>query len=120
MLSNLKTYLRDSLPTKYQVPIKYWYGWARRSLEPEMKLLSLVVKSNALVIDIDRTLSHFLAEKKLHKSKKKKIIEIIKKISDKKSLDKYLMKPDKLFMNYSTLYILVDRFRVPVKNLFLV
>lgn len=52
MLSNLKTYLRDLLPTKYQVPIKYWYGWARQSLEPEMKLLSLVVKSNDLVIDI--------------------------------------------------------------------
>jgi len=50
--NNLKTHLRDLLPKRYQVPAKYWYGQLRGTLEGEMKLLELIVRSHDRVIDI--------------------------------------------------------------------
>lgn len=52
MSKDLKTLFRDLLPMRYQVPMKYWYGWARRALEAEMKFLEVIVQNNDLVIDI--------------------------------------------------------------------
>ncbi len=52
MGSILKTRLRDSLPLKYQVPMKYWYRWFRGSLEKEMALLPFVVENQSRVLDI--------------------------------------------------------------------
>ena len=52
MFSSLKSGLRDLLPLRYQVPLKYWYGAAQRTLEPEMKLLGLILKNDDRVIDI--------------------------------------------------------------------
>lgn len=43
---------RDLLPRRYQVPAKYWYNKARGTLEPEMKLLSLIVQRHDRVIDV--------------------------------------------------------------------
>jgi FkbM family methyltransferase len=48
----LKTKLRDILPKKLQVPAKYWYGWIGGALEPEMKLLDLIVRPSDKVIDV--------------------------------------------------------------------
>ena len=52
MFSNLKTAVRDVLPMRYQVPLKYWYSAVRRTLEPEMRLLSLILKNDDRVIDV--------------------------------------------------------------------
>jgi FkbM family methyltransferase len=52
MYSTLKSGLRDLLPMRYQVPLKYWYSAVRRTLEPEMKLISLILKNSDRVIDI--------------------------------------------------------------------
>ena len=48
----LKTILRDAMPAKLQVPLKFFYSQARGWLEPEMALLSKLVKAEDLVIDI--------------------------------------------------------------------
>ena len=47
-----KTHVRDLLPTRYQVPAKYWNGWLRGGLEPEMTFLSSLVKSHDRVVDV--------------------------------------------------------------------
>lgn len=52
MFNRIRTGLRDLLPKRYQVPIKYWYGVLSRTLEPEMKLLGLILKNDDRVIDI--------------------------------------------------------------------
>jgi len=52
VIDSLKTHLRDLLPKRYQVPAKYWYGWLRSTLEPEMKFLDIIVRSDDRVIDI--------------------------------------------------------------------
>ena len=52
MFSNLKTRARDLLPKRYQVPAKYWYGWFRGSLEPEMAILGSLVCSQDRVVDV--------------------------------------------------------------------
>ncbi len=52
MLNSLKTQLRDLLPKSYQVPAKYWYGWLRGGLEPEMKCLRSLAGDQDLVIDV--------------------------------------------------------------------
>jgi len=52
LLSMLKTFLRNSLPLRFQVPLKYFYSHARGWLEPEMFLLSNLVRSGDRVIDI--------------------------------------------------------------------
>ena len=48
----LKTTFRDVLPGRLQVPSKYFYSKARGWLEPEMALLSKLVKPGDRVIDI--------------------------------------------------------------------
>lgn len=48
----LVTKIRDGLPMRHQVPIKYWYCWARRRLEAEMAYLPLIVKPNDRVVDV--------------------------------------------------------------------
>jgi len=52
MSKNIKAFLRDLLPKKYQVPVKYWNDWQRGTLEEEMKLLKLIVRGNDRVIDV--------------------------------------------------------------------
>lgn len=48
----LRTRIRDALPPGLQVPAKYWYGWARRALEPEMQLLGRIVRRGEHVVDV--------------------------------------------------------------------
>lgn len=48
----LKTTLRDAIPASLQVPLKFFYSQARGWLEPEMALLSKLVKAEDRVIDI--------------------------------------------------------------------
>lgn len=52
MSKGLKTVIRDLLPERYQVPLKYWYGWLRGGLEEEMSFLPLLVGQGDRVIDI--------------------------------------------------------------------
>lgn len=52
MIGFIKTYIRDLLPARYQVPVKYFYNWLRGDLEEEMSFLNLVVKRQDHVIDI--------------------------------------------------------------------
>jgi FkbM family methyltransferase len=52
MLNFLKIKIRDLLPKKHQVPIKYWYSWIGGKLEPEMKLLESIVLRSDKVIDV--------------------------------------------------------------------
>lgn len=52
MLNNLKNIARDSLPMRYQVPVKYWYNRLRGTLEKEMDLLATMVNANDRVIDV--------------------------------------------------------------------
>lgn len=37
---------------RYQVPAKYWYGWMRGALEPEMRFLGSLVHAGDLVVDV--------------------------------------------------------------------
>lgn len=48
----MKTYVRDLLPLKYQVPAKYMYGRLRGSLEKEMALLPLIVRNHCHALDV--------------------------------------------------------------------
>lgn len=50
--NKLKNLIRDFIPMKYQVPIKYYYNWVNATLEPEMKILEYLVKKNDHVIDV--------------------------------------------------------------------
>lgn len=52
MFNKLKNLVRDLLPKNYQVPVKYFYGSLRGTLEDEMKLLKFLVRSHDHVIDI--------------------------------------------------------------------
>ncbi len=52
MINNFKTYARDLLPRRFQVPVKYWYCWLLGSLEPEIKILGLLVGPNDHTIDV--------------------------------------------------------------------
>lgn len=52
MLQWIKSAIRDALPARYQVPVKYFYGALRRELEPEMALLPMLVRKGAHVADI--------------------------------------------------------------------
>lgn len=49
---NLKIWIRDFLPPKYQVPIKYWHNKLYGNLEKEMNFLPWIVKNNCNVVDI--------------------------------------------------------------------
>ena len=52
MSKGLKTVIRDLLPERYQVPLKYLYGWLRGGLEEEMRFLPVLVGQGDRVIDI--------------------------------------------------------------------
>lgn len=52
MLETMKTTIRDALPSRYQVPLKYLYSKLRGDLEPEMALLPMLLKRSDRVIDI--------------------------------------------------------------------
>jgi FkbM family methyltransferase len=52
MLQTLKAAIRDVLPRRYQVPLKYWYSKLRGDLEDEMALLPKLIKPTDRVIDI--------------------------------------------------------------------
>src|SRR5471030_580802 len=53
MINNkLKGLLRDAVPKKYQVPVKYHYNWLVSMLEPEMTVLRYLVRKNDRVIDV--------------------------------------------------------------------
>lgn len=49
---NLKLFLRELLPPGFQVPVKYWYSWCNATLEPELKLLRLLVRPGDRVVDV--------------------------------------------------------------------
>lgn len=51
-LGTLKTLLRDAVPKRLQVPVKYYYNKYTGTLEPEMDLLSILVKRGERVIDV--------------------------------------------------------------------
>jgi len=51
-VANLKTALRNALPRRWQVPIKYAYGRARGDIEPEMALLPLLASRGERAIDV--------------------------------------------------------------------
>lgn len=51
-LALLKPLVRDLLPTRHQVPVKYCYNWLRGTLEEEMKILPSLVQKRGLVIDV--------------------------------------------------------------------
>lgn len=50
--SNLKEIVRDLLPKRYQVPVKYWYCRLRGMLEKEMGILGYLVRRHDLVVDV--------------------------------------------------------------------
>ena len=51
-MRGIKGVVRDLLPSGVQVPLKYFYGRARRELEPEMALLPLLVSRGDRTIDV--------------------------------------------------------------------
>jgi FkbM family methyltransferase len=48
----LQDALRNILPPGLQVPAKYWYRWARRTLQLEMQILSRIVQPGEHVVDV--------------------------------------------------------------------
>jgi len=51
-MTAFKALARDALPKRLQVPVKYWFGFARGELEPEMTLLPMLVARGDHAIDI--------------------------------------------------------------------
>ena len=52
MFLTLKSAIRDALPRRYQVPLKFWYSKLRGDLEDEMALLPKLLKPSDIDIDI--------------------------------------------------------------------
>jgi FkbM family methyltransferase len=52
LIQSLKSAVRDAIPLRLQVPIKYWYGLARGQSEAEMALLPDLVMRGSHVADI--------------------------------------------------------------------
>ena len=52
MQHKLKTFIRNALSARYQVPTKFWYGAVRGDMEKEMALLGLLVRRGDHVIDV--------------------------------------------------------------------
>jgi FkbM family methyltransferase len=52
VIQSLKTAVRDAIPQRFQVPIKYWYDLARGLSETEMALLPALVRQGSHVADI--------------------------------------------------------------------
>ncbi|OOZ40922.1 FkbM family methyltransferase [Solemya elarraichensis gill symbiont] len=51
-MKQITTWIRDNLPKRFQVPVKYWMNARARLLEEEMKFLSKIVNPRELAIDI--------------------------------------------------------------------
>lgn len=49
---SLKSWVRDRLPGKYQVPLKYAYEWLQGTLEREMAILEFLVRPRDRVLDV--------------------------------------------------------------------
>lgn len=49
---SFKSWVRDRLPKKYQVPAKYLHGWLQGTLEREMVLLEFLVRPRDKVVDV--------------------------------------------------------------------
>ncbi|MBB4004829.1 FkbM family methyltransferase [Aurantimonas endophytica] len=52
MMKAIKVMARDSMPRRFQVPAKYWFGVINRSVEAEMGLLEKLVRPGDHVIDV--------------------------------------------------------------------
>lgn len=52
MNNKLKNLLRDFLPRRYQVPVKFNYNRLKSRLEPELDILKALVSKNDLAIDV--------------------------------------------------------------------
>lgn len=52
MLQKFKSSVRDLLPGRFQVPIKYWFSHVTGGIEAEMALLPLVVTDGRRTIDV--------------------------------------------------------------------
>ena len=51
-MHKLKSILRDALPMRYQVPIKYFYALFVGAKEPEMGLLQYIIFKDSRAIDV--------------------------------------------------------------------
>lgn len=52
LITYIKSYIRDLVPVRYQVPVKYFYNWLHNDLEKEMYFLNMIVKRQDRVIDV--------------------------------------------------------------------
>lgn len=52
IMHKLKSLLRDALPIRYQVPIKYFYALFLGAKEPEMDLLEYLISDDGRAIDV--------------------------------------------------------------------
>jgi FkbM family methyltransferase len=52
VLQKVKTFARNALPPRHQVPVKYWYGRLRGDIEQEMALLGDLIGAGDHVLDI--------------------------------------------------------------------
>jgi len=52
MKASIKSLIRDLIPRKIQVPVKYWYSYFNGMLEPEINFLKLIIPTNGYAIDI--------------------------------------------------------------------
>ncbi len=51
-LAQIKTFIRDALPARWQVPVKYRYLRAAGGLEPELDLLALLIRPGERALDV--------------------------------------------------------------------
>jgi len=52
MFRYFKLKIRKIIPNSFQVPLKYWYCFARGFIEPEMALLKKIIRPSSVAIDI--------------------------------------------------------------------
>ena len=52
MFRYFKLKIRKIIPDSFQVPLKYWYCFARGFIEPEMALLKKIIRPSSVAIDI--------------------------------------------------------------------
>jgi FkbM family methyltransferase len=48
----IKAVLRDALPHRIQVPLRFWIKWLRGTIEIEVFAINSIVSKNALVVDV--------------------------------------------------------------------
>ena len=65
MLNSIKLGIRDSLPKRLRVPVKYWYSKLRGDLEREMRFLPFLLHRSSRFIDVgaNRGVYAYLTEK---------------------------------------------------------